>query len=266
RAVPSLDQAAFEEAHQRDDTAIRAFSSTQIKTPDGQCLTVDRLSGDFRANLTPVLATPCGANGTASQNQLWDVITRGKHNNVPKTILVVSTLTQACLNFDPRRAAGETVNLFSCGGRADGGGAVTDSQLFDFPAAASWGAGGGWPMPLMPMNGPADGAACLFVRTAGEGQAGVLDQMKCVPGEQSQMFSFVGSQTQGQEQGQSGNGTAAAPSPSESGNAVVPPSVPAETGASDPTESAGASPQPTESGAVAPPTPEPQPAESSPTA
>lgn len=29
--------------------------------------------------------------------------------------------TQACLNFDPRRAAGNQVNLFSCGGRADGG-------------------------------------------------------------------------------------------------------------------------------------------------
>lgn len=29
--------------------------------------------------------------------------------------------TQACLNFDPRRAAGNTVILFSCGGRADGG-------------------------------------------------------------------------------------------------------------------------------------------------
>jgi hypothetical protein len=35
-------------------------------------------------------------------------------------MLVVSTLTQACFNFDPRRAAGNQVLLFSCGGRADG--------------------------------------------------------------------------------------------------------------------------------------------------
>lgn len=31
RAVPSLDAAAFAEAQQRDDTATRAFSNTQIK-------------------------------------------------------------------------------------------------------------------------------------------------------------------------------------------------------------------------------------------
>jgi len=31
RVVQELDQAAFEEAQQRDDTATRAFSSTEIK-------------------------------------------------------------------------------------------------------------------------------------------------------------------------------------------------------------------------------------------
>lgn len=31
RAVQELNQAAFEEAHQRDDTATRAFSDTEIK-------------------------------------------------------------------------------------------------------------------------------------------------------------------------------------------------------------------------------------------
>ncbi|KAL9625931.1 MAG: hypothetical protein Q9164_007982, partial [Protoblastenia rupestris] len=31
RAVQQLDQAAFEEAHVRDDTATRAFSDTAIK-------------------------------------------------------------------------------------------------------------------------------------------------------------------------------------------------------------------------------------------
>ncbi len=49
------------------------------------------------------------------------MITSGKHNNVAGTMLIVSTLTQACGNFDPRRAAGNQVLLFSCGGRADGG-------------------------------------------------------------------------------------------------------------------------------------------------
>jgi hypothetical protein len=36
-------------------------------------------------------------------------------------MLIVSTLTQACFNFDPRRPAGNQVLLFSCGGRAGGG-------------------------------------------------------------------------------------------------------------------------------------------------
>jgi hypothetical protein len=50
------------------------------------------------------------------------------------------------MNFDPRRAAGDQLVLFSCGGRADGEGKVTDSQLFAFTdgkAAA----------PLVPKNG-----------------------------------------------------------------------------------------------------------------
>lgn len=33
RTVTSLDQAAFDEAHTRDDTATRAFSSVPIKVP-----------------------------------------------------------------------------------------------------------------------------------------------------------------------------------------------------------------------------------------
>lgn len=117
RAVPSLDAAAFAEAQQRDDTATRAFSDTQIKTSDGKCLFVDELSGDFRANLTPIQVADCGS----TDGQGWDVITKGKHNNAANSMLVVSTLTNACFNFDPRRAAGNQVLLFSCGGRADGG-------------------------------------------------------------------------------------------------------------------------------------------------
>lgn len=75
------------------------------------------MSGDFRANLTPIQVGVCDG----SDGQLWDVITAGKHDDQPGTMLIVSTMTQACFNFDPRRAAGNQVLLFSCGGRADGG-------------------------------------------------------------------------------------------------------------------------------------------------
>lgn len=129
RAVTALDQAAFAEAQQRDDTAVRSFSSVPIKTSRGQCLLVDELSGDFRANLTPVQVGDC-SGGNDTTGTAWDIITSGKHNDRNgNRILVVSTLTQACLNADPRRDPGSQVNLFSCGGRADGGGDVTNSQL-----------------------------------------------------------------------------------------------------------------------------------------
>ena len=87
------------------------------QTGSGQCLFVDELSGDFRENLTPVQAAAC--DGSAGQT--WDVLTTGKHNDKPGNALIVSGKTNACLNFDPRRAAGDQVILFSCGGRADGG-------------------------------------------------------------------------------------------------------------------------------------------------
>lgn len=88
RTVSSLNQAAFEEAQQRDATATRAFSSTAIKTSDGKCLLVDELSGDFRANLTPVRVAAC--DGSAGQQ--WDIITAGKHDDQAGTMLVVSSL------------------------------------------------------------------------------------------------------------------------------------------------------------------------------
>jgi hypothetical protein len=136
RAVTSLDQAALAEAQPRDDTATRAASNINIKvcpvlrsslaktalttehgqTSDGKCLSVDKLSGDFRANLTPIQVTQCGA----AEGQGWDIITSGKHISTPQSMLIVSTTTGACFNFDPRRAAGDQVLLFSCGGRADG--------------------------------------------------------------------------------------------------------------------------------------------------
>lgn len=47
RTVTSLDEAAFEEAQQRDDTATRAFSNVQIK--------VSIMShGNYRPNLIDV--------------------------------------------------------------------------------------------------------------------------------------------------------------------------------------------------------------------
>ncbi|TFK80260.1 hypothetical protein K466DRAFT_667761 [Polyporus arcularius HHB13444] len=113
----TLDVAATLEAQPRDDTATRALTATTIKTSSGKCLSVDPLSGDFRENLTPVTFADCDG----SANQQWDVITAGKHQNTPGQANIVSTLTNACLNFDPRRAAGNQVLLFSCGGRADGG-------------------------------------------------------------------------------------------------------------------------------------------------
>lgn len=110
-----LDPVATAQAQVRDNTATRAFSTAQIQS-NGQCLTIDPNSGDNRENLIPVTIQAC--NGSTGQQ--WDLITAGVHNNVPGTALFVSSLTQGCLNLDTRRAVGQQVFLFSCGGRADG--------------------------------------------------------------------------------------------------------------------------------------------------
>lgn len=172
RKVDELNEEAFAEAHQRDDTATRAFSDIQITTSDGKCLSVDKLSGDFRANLTPVQVVDCGS----TDGEGWDIITSGVHNDRDGQALVVSTLTQACLNFDPRRAAGNQVLLFSCGGRAAGEGKVTDSQLFAFDGASST-------IALQPAN-----AQGQCVTSSG----GVLDIATCDDGSQDQSFTFGG--------------------------------------------------------------------------
>ncbi|PQK08004.1 hypothetical protein BB8028_0001g00850 [Beauveria bassiana] len=129
RAVDKLNNVAFKEAQQRDDAATRALANVQIKTADDRCLFVDVLSGDSRANLTPLQIADCSS---VSAGQGFDVVTKGKHNDNQSQALVVSTLTQACLSFDPRRPSDSQVHMFSCGGRADGGGEVSDSQLFAF--------------------------------------------------------------------------------------------------------------------------------------
>ncbi|PVF99311.1 hypothetical protein CPB86DRAFT_872768 [Serendipita vermifera] len=126
--LQTLDQAATAQAQQRDKTATRALIAVPIKTSSGKCLFVDPLTGDFRANLIPIQIKDCDG----SPGQQWDFITAGKHNNQPGFALIVSTQINGCLNFDNLRAGGNKVLLFSCGGRADGDGQTTDSQLFQF--------------------------------------------------------------------------------------------------------------------------------------
>lgn len=85
----------------------------------------------------------------------------------------MSSLTNGCLNFDDRRAAGDTVLLFSCGGRANGEGETTGSQLFAF--------GGGNEIVLAPQN--AAGKTCLAPN------GGKLDSTACT-GDASQAFTI----------------------------------------------------------------------------
>jgi len=86
--------------------------------------------------------------------------------------LVVSSLTNGCLNIDTRRAAGDQVLLFSCGGRADGEGGVTNSQLFTFP-------GGETSLALA-----SDAGKTCVVNNAGK-----LDQNAC-SGDANQLFTI----------------------------------------------------------------------------
>ncbi|KZP22510.1 hypothetical protein FIBSPDRAFT_1043557 [Athelia psychrophila] len=171
-AVGVLNPSAVAESNPRDNTATRAFSNATLTTAAGACLSIDPTAGDFRENLIPVTAAAC--DGSAGQQ--WDVITAGVHNNVPGAALFVSSETQGCLNFDPRRAAGNQVILFSCGGRADGGGAVTNSQLFNFAAGAS-------SVALVPQNGA--NATCLSV------SGGALGPVDC-DNSADQLFTISG--------------------------------------------------------------------------
>ncbi|KXJ88793.1 hypothetical protein Micbo1qcDRAFT_16036 [Microdochium bolleyi] len=172
RAVSALDPKATAQAHPRDTTAVRALTGTQIKTGDGRCLFVDPLSGDFRANLTPIQVGKCDN----SQAQKWDLITKGAHNNVANATLLSSSLTNACGNVDTRRQPGDQVNLFSCGGRADGSGQVTESQLFRFKAHPG-------PHRLRPLNNL---GSCLTV------QGNRVGIEACVHGNRNQSFVFPG--------------------------------------------------------------------------
>ncbi len=112
----TLNPTAVAEAQAFDDTAKRTFSNVTIRAPNGQCLFIDPTAGDFRENLIPVSLVDC----SGSPNEKWDVVESGKHNNKPGNALIVSSLTQGCISFDGRRQPGDTVTLFSCGGRGDG--------------------------------------------------------------------------------------------------------------------------------------------------
>ncbi|KAJ0109519.1 mg2+ transporter protein [Diaporthe amygdali] len=203
RAVTSLDESAFAEAQQRDDTATRAASNINIKTSDGKCLSVDKLSGDFRANLTPIKVEQCGS----TDGQGWDIITAGKHISAPQSMLIVSTSTNACFNFDPRRAAGNQVLLFSCGGRADGGGAETNSQIFPFSQPDG-------PQSLQPQNAQ---GKCLAVKD------NVVDIADCSSGDATQEFLFSGEATRASGSASGiASGSAAAKVPRTTGAASQP--------------------------------------------
>ncbi|ETS03874.1 hypothetical protein M419DRAFT_96983 [Trichoderma reesei RUT C-30] len=228
REVASLNPDATAEAQKRDDTATRAFSNVQIKTSDGKCLSVDPLSGDFRANLTPIQITDCGS----AQGQGWDVITAGVHNDQKGQALIVSTLTQACFNFDPRRAAGNQVLLFSCGGRADGGGQVTNSQLFAFT-------GGAGPLSLTPGNDP---TKCFAAK------GNVVDIADCNDNDASQKFTFGDAAAGGSDNGNNNDNNDNNDTSSSSATAAAS-SVPAATQA--PATSAAAAPSATPKSAAA---------------
>ncbi|KAL8950584.1 MAG: hypothetical protein Q9222_003393 [Ikaeria aurantiellina] len=158
RAGGVLNADAAAEANHRDDTATRAFSGVSVKAADGTCLFVDPTAGDFRQNLIPVQMKACDG----SANEQFDIITAGKHIDQAGGMLVVSTQTQGCLNFDPRRAANDQVIIFSCGGRADGEGEATDSQIFSFTAGQK----------SQPLALKSDATACLVPASGKLGSAG----------------------------------------------------------------------------------------------
>lgn len=114
RAGGVLDPEAAAESHQIDETAVKAREAVSIRSSGGDCLSVDPTAGDFRQNLIPVAIAPCDG----SPNQQFDIVTAGVHNNGDAgDALIVSSLMGGCISFDPRRAAGDTVTIFSCGGR-----------------------------------------------------------------------------------------------------------------------------------------------------
>jgi hypothetical protein len=92
----TLNPTAAAEANQRDNSAVRTFSSVEIRAPNGQCLFVDPTAGDFRENLIPVGLVDCGG----TPNEKWDVISKGIHNDRPNSAMIVSSLVSRTLNVE----------------------------------------------------------------------------------------------------------------------------------------------------------------------
>ncbi|KAI9046735.1 hypothetical protein LZ554_009473 [Drepanopeziza brunnea f. sp. 'monogermtubi'] len=135
------------------------------------------------------------------------------------------------MNFDPRRAAGKTVIMFSCGGRADGGGAVTNSQLFNFPASDST-----EPLTLQPINAA---GTCLAVTTtttttsssSAQDDIAILDQAPCQPGDLSQTFTI--------SQGAAKAAPSSPQDPSSPGTGVAPASLKSTASSATQTQEGG---------------------------
>ncbi|KAJ7022468.1 hypothetical protein C8F04DRAFT_1012428 [Mycena alexandri] len=126
-----LNPTAVAKSQVKDLTATRAATGVQIQDSTGQCLSIDPTAGNFRENLIPVAVKDCDG----SEGQKFDFVTKGAHIDQANSALIVSSLTQGCLDFDARRAPNIQVHIFSCGGRADGAGKESSSQFFPFVAA-----------------------------------------------------------------------------------------------------------------------------------
>ena len=134
RAGGTLQPTAVAESHKRDETATRPFTNVEIRAPNGKCLFVDPTAGDFRENLIPISLVTC----SGTPNERFDIISKGRHNNAQNATLVVSAVTNGCISFDGRRAQGDTVTIFSCGGRAGGEGETNSGQTFPYIGQTSF--------------------------------------------------------------------------------------------------------------------------------
>jgi hypothetical protein len=83
-----------------------------------------------------------------------------------------------CISFDGRRAVGDTVTVFSCGGRGAGEGETQAAQLFPFPGTGA----GGKSLVFAPIG--ERGNICLIAKN------GKIDSAGCT-NDASQVFTIV---------------------------------------------------------------------------
>ncbi|TFK77502.1 hypothetical protein BDN72DRAFT_891236 [Pluteus cervinus] len=153
-----------------DATATRAATGAQIRNAANPnlCFDVsDFRAGDSRFNLVPVALKPCDST---VDGQMFDLITKGQHNNVPdgSRTIIVSTQQLTCVdrttNINDRTRPG----LFACGGRAAGDGETTADQQYFFNSDASLTGGIGFPLAQNAQNnGVGDGNQCLTLDNDG---------------------------------------------------------------------------------------------------